>query len=110
WQLLPDVSWTGWSSIQSLDIDNGALGQDSLDLRFRDTWRIALGANYKLNQQWTLKGGVAWDQSPIDSDTYRPTALPDNNRYWVSVGAQYNFNDRTTVDVGYTHLFLKSTS
>ncbi|PLC48389.1 fatty acid transporter [Pollutimonas subterranea] len=110
WQLLADVSWTGWSSIQSLDIDNGALGQDSLDLRFRDTWRIALGVNYKLDQQWTLKGGVAWDQSPIDSDTYRPTSLPDNNRYWVSVGAQYNFNDRTTVDVGYTHLFLKSTS
>lgn len=110
WQLLADVSWTGWSSIQSLDIDSGALGQDSLKLRFRDTWRIALGANYKLNQQWTLKGGVAWDQSPVDSDTYRPTSLPDNNRYWVSVGAKYNFNDRTSVDVGYTHLFLKSTA
>lgn len=110
WQLLADVSWTGWSSIQSLDIDNGALGQDSLDLRFRDTWRLALGANYKLNQQWILKGGVAWDQSPVHSDTHRPTSLPDNDRYWLSVGAQYNFNEHTTVDVGYTHLFLKSTS
>lgn len=113
WQLLADVSWTGWSSIRRLDIDNTgspAIGDDSLDLRFRDTWRLALGANYRFNQRWTFKGGVAWDQSPVHDDRFRPTSLPDNNRYWVSVGAQYNFNDRTTIDVGYAHLFIKDTS
>jgi long-chain fatty acid transport protein len=110
---LGDVSWTGWSSIKSLDIQNSGhplITSDELDLRFRDTWRIALGANYKLNHQWTLKGGIAWDQSPVHEAKYRPTSLPDNDRYWLSVGAQYNFNDRTTVDVGYTHLFLKDTA
>lgn len=111
WQLLADVSWTGWGSIKSLKIDNGNPAfNDELDLRFRDTWRVALGANYKLNQQWTLKGGVAWDQSPVDSSTYRPTSLPDNDRYWVSVGAQYHFNDRTVIDIGYAHLFLRDTA
>ncbi|HUH60359.1 MAG TPA: outer membrane protein transport protein [Candidimonas sp.] len=114
WQLLGDISWTGWSSIKSLDIrnvgPNPLIGNDSLDLRFRDTWRLALGANYKLNHQWTLKTGIAYDQSPVDSDKYRPTSLPDNDRYWLSLGVQYKHNDRTTVDVGYTHLFLKSTS
>jgi long-chain fatty acid transport protein len=113
WQLLADVSWTGWSSIRSLDINNTGnprIASDRQDLRFRDTWRIALGANYKLNHQWTLKGGVAWDQSPIHKDKYRPTALPDNNRYWLSVGAQYNFNERTIIDIGYAHVFVKDTS
>src|SRR5690606_22147164 len=46
WQLLGDVSWTGWSSIRSLDIantGNPAIPGDSLDLKFRDTWRVALG-------------------------------------------------------------------
>ncbi|HWL29466.1 MAG TPA: outer membrane protein transport protein, partial [Burkholderiaceae bacterium] len=66
--------------------------------------------NYRFNQRWTFKGGVAWDQSPVHDDRFRPTSLPDNDRYWVSIGAQYNFNDRTTVDVGYAHLFLKDTS
>ncbi len=113
WKVLADISWTGWSSIKSLDINNTGnprIPSDSQDLRFRDTWRIALGANYKLNQQWTLKGGVAWDQSPVHKDKYRPTALPDNDRYWLSVGAQYNFNERTTIDIGYAHLFVKNTS
>ncbi|RTZ45341.1 fatty acid transporter [Candidimonas sp. SYP-B2681] len=113
WQLLADVSWTGWSSIRSLDINNTGnprVPSDSQDLRFRDTWRIALGANYKLTHQWTLKGGVAWDQSPVHKDKYRPTALPDNDRYWLSVGARYHFNERTTLDIGYAHLFVKDTS
>jgi long-chain fatty acid transport protein len=111
WQILADVSWTGWSSIKSLDIDNGnpALN-DKLDLRFRDTWRVALGAHYKVNPHWTLKGGLAWDQSPVHEARYRPTSLPDSDRYWVSIGAQYHFNERTSVDIGYAHLFVKSTS
>lgn len=112
WTLLGDVSWTGWSSIRSLDIQNTgnpAIPSDSLDLRFRDTWRVALGANYRLNQQWTLKGGLAWDQSPVRNANYRPTSLPDTDRYWVSIGAQYAVNERTNIDIGYTRLFLDDT-
>ncbi len=112
WQLLGDVSWTGWSSITSLNIENSgnpAIGNDSLDLRFRDTWRVALGANYRLNDRWTLKGGLAWDQSPIRNSHYRPTSLPDSDRYWVSIGAQYAMSDRARIDVGYTHLFVRDT-
>ena len=112
WQLLGDISWTGWSSIRSLDIyntGNPAIPGDSLDLRFRNTWRVALGANYRLNEQWTLKGGVAWDQSPIRNSNYRPTSLPDNDRYWVSIGAQYAPNKQLRIDVGYAHLFIDDT-
>lgn len=110
WQLLADVSWTGWSSIKSLDINNGgAPFDDELELKFRDTWRVALGANYRYNERWTLRGGLAWDQSPIRSNQYRPTSLPDNDRYWASIGARYSPNDKLSVDIGYAHLFVKST-
>ncbi|TEA74794.1 porin [Allopusillimonas soli] len=110
WQLLADVSWTGWSKIESLDIYNsGPVPDDSLDLKFRDTWRIALGANYRASEKWTLRGGIAWDQSPVRDAEHRPTSLPDNDRYWVSVGARYNFSERASIDVGYAHLFVKDT-
>lgn len=110
WTLLGDISWTGWSSIQSLDIKNSGIPDASLKLKFRDTYRIALGANYRYSDTWTFKGGVAYDQSPVDSDQYRPASLPDNDRYWVSLGAQYNINKNAKIDVGYTHLFLSNTS
>ncbi|WP_066454671.1 OmpP1/FadL family transporter [Castellaniella caeni] len=110
WTLLGDVSWTGWSSIPELKIKNSGVPDAELDLRFKDAWRVALGAHYRYSDSWTFKGGVAWDQSPVQSDAYRPSALPDNDRYWVSLGAKYNFSKNTSIDVGYAHLFVKSTS
>jgi long-chain fatty acid transport protein len=110
WQLLADVSWTGWSSISSLDIDSGSLGKDSLKLDFRDTWRVALGASYKYSPKWRFKAGVAYDQTPVPSGSLRPTSLPDNDRVWLSVGAQYNMNERSTIDIGYARLLLQAPS
>ncbi|WP_353174471.1 OmpP1/FadL family transporter [Paracandidimonas soli] len=109
WTLLGDVSWTGWSSIPKLDIESNGAVADTLKLKFRDTWRVALGANYRVNDKWTIKTGIAYDQSPVDDDNLRPTSLPDNNRTWLSLGAQYRFGSNTVVDVGYTRLFTSST-
>lgn len=108
WEILGDVSWIGWSSIPKLEIRNSlrgvSQGLTKLDLRFKDAWRIAIGANYILNDSWKLKAGLAWDQSPIRKAEYRPASLPDSNRYWFSLGAQYKPTDNTTIDVGYTYI------
>lgn len=106
WQVLGDISWTQWSSLPALNLNNGALGEDRLRLDFRDTWRFALGVNYQYSPGWQLKAGVSYDQSPIPSSSVRPTSLPDNDRISLSVGAQYRFSPRTTIDVGYAHLFF----
>lgn len=108
WQLLADLAWTGWSSLPELKINNGALGEDTLKLSFRNTWRVALGANYQLDGHWKLRTGVSYDQSPIRSRDLRPTSLPDNDRISVALGVQYRFNQHATVDVGYEHLFFHS--
>jgi len=111
WDLLADVSWTGWSSIPELKIRNSGPGAqgDTLNLKFRDTWRFAVGANYKVSEQWKLKFGVAYDQSPVHNDKNRPTSLPDNNRVWLSTGVQYQATKNTTLDVGYTYLHVRKT-
>ena len=109
WELLADVSWTGWSSIPQLNIRNTGIPGDTLDLDFQDTWRIALGANYKLDDAWKLKFGVAWDQSPVHEAADRPTSLPDSDRWWFSAGVQYQATANTTIDVGYTYLYLDDT-
>lgn len=107
WQLLADLSWTGWSSIPSLDIDSGSLGQESLKLGFRDTWRVALGANYRYSQKWLFKAGVSYDQTPVPSAALRPTSLPDSDRIWLSLGVQYKFSEQSTIDIGYAHIFMR---
>lgn len=60
----------------------------TLDTDFRNTWRVALGANYLYSDALKLKFGIAYDQSPVKRRR-RLVSLPDNNRVWLSVGGQY---------------------
>jgi long-chain fatty acid transport protein len=106
-QLLADVSWTGWSSIPKLEFvrsDGSVL--NSVEYDWKDTWRYSLGANYKLNDRLMLRGGVAFDQTPMDT-AHRTPRLPDGDRTWVSVGARYMVQPNMALDFGYTHIFIK---
>lgn len=111
WEMLGDVSWTGWSSISDIDIVrtsgplNGATAQ-TLEADFRDTWRIALGANYLLRDDWTLKFGIAYDQTPVRSPSTRLVSLPDNNRTWFTAGAQWRMNPQSKLDFGVAYLYI----
>jgi long-chain fatty acid transport protein len=109
WQLLGDLQYTNWSTIGTINVvntNNGAT-RDQLRFDFDNAWRIALGANYFSSEKWTFRGGLAWDQSPVN-DQNRTVRLPDNDRYWISLGAQYKFGKGGALDFGYSHLFIQS--
>jgi long-chain fatty acid transport protein len=109
WQLLGDISWTGWSSIPKIDIirtANGSLAQ-TLDTDFKDAWRVAVGANYQYSADVKLKLGIAYDQTPVKSAANRLVSLPDNDRLWLSTGAQWTPSKGSVFDFGVTYLYLK---
>lgn len=109
WQLLGDVQFTNWSTVGTINVINSSNGQvrDQLVFDFEDAWRLAFGVNYFHNEKWTFRGGIAWDESPVN-DQNRTVRLPDNDRYWLSVGAQYKFGKGGALDLGYTHIFVSS--
>jgi len=112
WQMLGDVSWTGWSSIPKIDVIrtsgtfSGATAQ-TLDTNFQDTWRVAVGANYQYTDTVKLKFGVAYDQTPVQGAATRLVSLPDNDRTWFSAGAQWTPSKGSTLDLGVSYLYLK---
>ncbi len=110
WSLLGDVTWTGWSKIKNLTVvrDTGATLSNTPE-NFRDTWRIGVGATYRYNDTWSSKAGLAYDQTPVN-DTDRTARLPDQDRTWLSVGGQYRMSKDSTLDFGYAHLFVRSTT
>lgn len=115
WELLGDVSWTGWAKIPKLDAirTDGALAGTTLSHtqeNWRNTWRVAIGANYQYSDTLKLRMGTAYDQSPVDKDNYRTPRLPDNNRWWLSFGAQYKLSKAGVLDVGYAHLFIRDST
>ena len=116
WEMLGDVSWTGWSSIPKVDImrTSGDLSLNpatakaqTLETDFRNAWRIALGANYKLNDAWKLKYGIAYDQTPVKSAAKRLTSLPDNDRVWFSLGAQWAPSKTSKLDLGASYIYVR---
>jgi long-chain fatty acid transport protein len=106
-QVLADVSWTGWSSIPKLEFTrtNGTV-LNSVEYNWNDTWRYSVGANYKLNDRVTLRTGLAFDESPMDT-AHRTPRLPDGDRTWLSLGAKYMISPATALDFGYTHIWVK---
>lgn len=110
-ELRADVSWTNWSEVDQLTALNPVTGvpRDILQFQFEDSWRAALGVNAKTSEKWILRGGFAWDQSPVKNDT-RTVRLPDSDRLWVSLGARWQPFQSLSVDLGYAHLFVKDGS
>ena len=108
-ELLGDVSLTRWSEINRVDVVNTTNGtlRDSLEFNFDDASRVSVGANYKWTDTWTLKAGVAYDQTPVKSETTRTVRLPDNDRIWLAFGGQRKVGHRGRIDLGYTHIFIK---
>jgi long-chain fatty acid transport protein len=112
--LLGTVEWTNWSRLSSSDITVPPAGSviafpTQLNFGWRDGWFASVGAEYQWNPQFTLRGGVAFEQSPV-TDTTRTTRLPDNDRIWASVGFTYNWSHRLSIDFGYSHIFVDNTA
>jgi long-chain fatty acid transport protein len=109
--IMADVTWMGWSSFKELRVKyDNPLQPDSVTTEnYQDQLRFALGASYHVDELLTFRTGVAYDQKAVKNEKYRTPRIPDNNRLWVSLGAGYKINDALTMDIGYSHLFVKET-
>lgn len=120
WEALADLSWTRWSSIQDVNLvrsnavalplnSSGLAGgtAQTLEARFRNTWRLALGANFRWNDAWTFKGGLAYDRTPVRGPATTLVSLPDANRTWLTLGAQWRPTNDDRVDFGLARIFIK---
>lgn len=107
WDLLADVTWTGWSDFKELRIvRNGGALLVATPENWSDSYRYSVGANYRMDDKVTLRGGVAYDETPV-SDAFRTARIPDESRTWLAFGAQYRLSSKSTLDFGYAHLFVK---
>lgn len=105
------VEWTNWSDFDELrvDFDTPGIPDDITPENWDDTFFFSAGANYQLTEQLLVRGGVAYDQTPV-SDGSRTARLPDEDRFWIALGGTYQINEMVSVDAGFTHIFLRDAS
>ena len=65
-----------------------------------------MGATYKYDSKLNLRAGIAYDVEAI-SDEFRTARIPSNDRTWLSVGASWQMSEKSKLDVGFSHLFIK---
>jgi long-chain fatty acid transport protein len=108
WDLMADVQFTRWSTFKELRFvrTNGMLLSNTPE-NFDDAWRISVGATYHWSDAWSFRGGLAWDQSPVNTADRTPR-LPDGDRVWIAVGAQYRFSRNLTADGGFVYIPVQS--
>jgi long-chain fatty acid transport protein len=107
WAFVWDVAWTNWSTVEEIRIKFDSGQPDSvLKMDWDSTFRVSVGAIWDLNQKWTFRAGLAWDQSPIPDSTRGPR-LPGNDRFWLAAGFSYKFNQYARMHLSYFHIFIE---
>lgn len=111
WAVMAEYQRVFWGSFQRLTFvsreDNNAPGKpyiSSVKERWRNTNFYALGTSVKLDEQWKLRLGLAYDQSAVRYK-HRTPRIPDSDRIWYSVGLGYQYNEHLSFDAGYTYIY-----
>ncbi len=112
-----DFGWSDWSKYSGqtatfLGVEvTRAEGRAIRD--WRDTWRIGLGAEYRLldgllrggEDALDIECGVSWDSSPVKSFNRLPD-VPIGNTFRVAAGLRYAALSWLDVGLGYSFLSL----
>jgi long-chain fatty acid transport protein len=102
--LLAEVQWTNWSVIKALRIErpDGSSLSNQLE-QWRGTWFGSFGASYRPDPNWIIRGGIAFDKTPI-SNQFRTARLPDADRFWLAAGVGYVWTPDLRFDAAYIHI------
>lgn len=114
------VQWENWSRFKNLTVvaetpgatvldPTTAAGQTIavIDASWKDGWFFSLGGEYDVSSALTMRTGFGYEIAPTPDAQHRILGIPDSDRIWASIGASYKLNASTTIDVGYTHIFVE---
>ncbi len=101
-----DYQYVGWSSYDKLEVTFEESGVVSSSPRnYKNSYILRLGADYRLNQQVSLMGGIYFDKNPV-STAYLNPSLPEADRLGLSFGVEGRLFDNLTITGSY--LFIRA--
>ena len=102
------IRWAKWSNFKTLTISTNAnhpkMSTIEVNNDWEDTWLFSVGADYKLNDAWTVRGGVAYEKDPVGDNSKRMAVIPDTDRLWLSFGATWHAAKNFQIDGGFSYL------
>ncbi len=87
WSGYATLGWDDWSQMDEVQLSTNSRGA-TLARDWHDTYHSALGADYRLDDQWTLRAGIAYDTSPTNKND-RTADMPIDEQFRYAIGADY---------------------
>jgi long-chain fatty acid transport protein len=105
--LLAEAGFTQWSVFEELRVRfANPVQPDSFQAYdWKDTWLGAVGVRYQPSQDWILRAGVAFDESPTRNATRDPR-IPDSDRTWLAFGVHHDLTEGIGLQLGYARLMF----
>lgn len=103
--ILAELGYTQWSSFRDLRVSfSNPVQPDSIQTYdWKDAWLISGGVKYDVSPGWTIRTGVAVDETPT-RDSTRDPRIPDATRTWMSFGISHELTPHTSIELGYSRL------
>lgn len=99
WTLQAGATLTRWNRLGELKVVNDG-GPTSIEpLQWKNSVLYAIGVAYHMNRQWTFRGGLAYDPTPIP-DATRSVRVPSEDRRLFTAGVAWTPVSAFTADIG----------
>ena len=104
-KLEADVIWTDWHAVKQLTFNSSDphFNGQTLPAHWDSGFTYRLGAEYKLNDDWTLRTGYAYSRDAVPTSTFSPI-VPDSNYHLFAVGVGYSAA-RWGIDVAGNYIY-----
>ena len=108
-RLLGTVEWSNWSRFNELRVrdKSGTNADVVIPANWVDGWFFSVGGEYDVSKAFTVRTGVGYEWSPVDSAKNRLVGVPDSNRVWLSLGGNYKLTELTSFDFAYSHIIFE---
>ncbi len=93
-----------WGDFDQITLKDGNLAGEPVpdeplkEYHWKNSWLYSVGGTYQLTPEWTVRGGLLYDNAVTDKIT--SISIPDADRIWYSGGVSYQLDNRNTIDFG----------
>ncbi|EKG2489563.1 outer membrane protein transport protein, partial [Vibrio parahaemolyticus] len=92
-----NVNWQDWSEYTT-----------TLNVETQDTYQIALGTQYKLNEKMMWNAGFAFDTSMYESQSNGDITVPTGKAYRIGTGIDYKLDSENSIGFAFEAVLMES--
>jgi len=105
--VMGNFGWDNWSQFGEAEVGVVSATTRSLTTvsNYNDTYHVAIGGQYRLNPEWLLNGGFAYDSSMVSAQN-RSLALPVGSTYKFGMGANWLMSPKVKLGFSYELAYI----